>query len=87
MKIIDYGSLLIRYETLKQEDKKHLRKLRRLEIENKTIKQCLLNEEKRTKTFRDAYRKQLNEYENLANDYEKSEKQVKSLERKLKKYE
>lgn len=65
MKIIKYAELLLKYETLKHEDKKHLRKIGILQTENETLRQCLLNEEKRTKTFRSSYRKKLNEFEDL----------------------
>lgn len=65
MKIIKYAELLLKYEALKHEDRKHLRKIRTLQTENETLRQCLLNEEKRTKTFRSSYRKKLNEFEDL----------------------
>lgn len=65
MKIIKYAELLLKYEALKHEDKKHLRKIGILQTENETLRQCLLNEEKRTKTFRSSYRKKLNEFEDL----------------------
>lgn len=65
MKIISYAELLLKYEALKYEDKKHLRKIGTLQNENETLRQCLLNEEKRTKTFRSSYRKKLNDYEDL----------------------
>lgn len=65
MKIISYAELLLKYEALKHEDKKHLRKIGTLQNENETLRQCLLNEEKRTKTFRSSYRKKLNEFEDL----------------------
>ena len=65
MKIISYAELLLKYEVLKHEDKKHLRKIGILQNENETLRQCLLNEEKRTKTFRSSYRKKLNEFEDL----------------------
>lgn len=65
MKIISYAELLLKYEALKHEDKKHLRKIGTLQTENETLRQCLLNEEKRTKTFRSSYRKKLNEFEDL----------------------
>ena len=65
MKIISYAELLLKYEALKHEDKKHLRKIGTLQNENETLRQCLLNEEKRTKTFRSGYRKKLNEFEDL----------------------
>ena len=65
MKIIKYAGLLLKYEILKQQDKNHLRKIRILQNENETLKRCLINEEKRTKTFRSGYRKKLNEFEDL----------------------
>lgn len=65
MKIIKYAELLLKYEALKHQDKKHLRKIGTLQNENETLRQCLLNEEKRTKTFRSSYRKKLNDYEDL----------------------
>lgn len=65
MKIISYAELLLKYEALKHQDKKHLRKIGTLQNENETLRQCLLNEEKRTKTFRSSYRKKLNEFEDL----------------------
>ena len=65
MKIIKYAELLLKYEVLKQQEKKHLRKIGTLQNENETLRQCLLNEEKRTKTFRSSYRKKLNDYEDL----------------------
>lgn len=65
MKIIKYAELLLKYEVLKQQGKKHLRKIGTLQTENETLRQCLLNEEKRTKIFRNSYRKKLNDYEDL----------------------
>lgn len=65
MKIISYAELLLKYKALKHEDKTHLRKIGTLQNENETLRQCLLNEEKRTKTFRSSYRKKLNDYEDL----------------------
>lgn len=65
MKIVKYAELLLKYEVLKQQDKKHLKKIGILQTENETLRQCLLNEEKRTKTFRSSYRKKLNEFEDL----------------------
>lgn len=55
----------MKYEILKQQYKNHLRKIRILQNENETLKRCLINEEKRTKTFRSSYRKKLNEFEDL----------------------
>ena len=65
MKIIKYAKLLLKCEVLKQQEKKNLRKIGTLQNENETLRQCLLNEEKRTKTFRSSYRKKLNEFEDL----------------------
>lgn len=86
-KIFNYTGLLVKYEILKREDNKHLKKLSRYEIENKTLRVCLENEERRTAKFRGAYKNVLNEYEDLISKYEKLEKEKKSLERKIKKIE
>lgn len=84
MKIIKYIDLLIRYEALKIQDKKNLSKLDKLQIENKTLRQCLLNEEKRTSAFRSSYRKKLNECEDLQAENINQTVEIKKLERKLK---
>ena len=65
MKVLSYAELLIKYEILKREDSKHLKKIDTLQTENEVLRQCLLNEEKRTKQFRNSYRKKLNDYEEL----------------------
>ena len=84
MKIIKYIDLLIRYEALKTQDKKNLSKLDKLQTENQTLRQCLLNEEKRTSTFRSSYRKKLNECEDLQTENLNQTVEIKKLERKLK---
>ena len=84
MKIIKYVDLLIRYEVLKRQDKNNLSKLDKLQTENQTLRQCLLNEEKRTNTFRSSYRKKLNECEDLQNEKINQTVEIKKLERKLK---
>lgn len=86
-KLSNYTKLLIKYEILKREDVKHLKKIGYYEVENKTLRVCLIEEEKRTAKFRSCYKDITNEYENLANDYQKLEKEKKSLERKIKKLE
>ena len=65
MKVLSYVELLTKYEILKREDSKHLKKIDTLQTENEVLRQCLLNEEKRTKQFRNSYRKKLNDYEEL----------------------
>lgn len=84
MKIIKYIDLLIRYEVLKIQDKKNLSKLDKLQTENQTLRQCLLNEEKRTNTFRNSYRKKLNECEDLQVENLNQTMEIKKLERKIK---
>jgi hypothetical protein len=84
MKIIKYVDLLIRYEVLKIQDKKNLSKLDKLQTENQTLRQCLLNEEKRTGTFRNSYRKKLNECEDLQVENLNQTMEIKKLERKIK---
>lgn len=84
MKIIKYVDLLIRYEVLKIQDKKNLSKLDKLQTENQTLRQCLLNEEKRTSTFRSSYRKKLNEFEDLQTENINQTMEIKKLERKIK---
>lgn len=84
MKIIKYIDLLIRYEALKIQDKKNLSKLDKLQTENQTLRQCLLNEEKRTSTFRSSYRKKLNECEDLQHENLNQTIEIKKLERKIK---
>lgn len=84
MKIIKYVDLLIRYEVLKIQDKKNLSKLDKLQTENQTLRQCLLNEEKRTSTFRNSYRKKLNECEDLQTENINQTMEIKKLERKIK---
>lgn len=77
MKIINYAELLIKHEILKREDKKHLKKLDMLQTENRVLRQCLLNEEKRTKLFRNSYRKKLNEYDELTKGKSNGNKNIK----------
>ena len=84
MKIIKYIDLLIRYEVLKIQDKKNLSKLDKLQTENQTLRQCLLNEEKRTSTFRNSYRKKLNECVDLQVENLYQTMEIKKLERKIK---
>lgn len=84
MKIIKYVDLLIRYEVLKRQDKNNLSKLDKLQTENQTLRQCLLNEEKRTSTFRSSYRKKLNEFEDLQTENINQTMEIKKLERKIK---
>ena len=86
-KIIKYVELLVKYEILKREDKKHLNKLEQYEIENKTLRVCLQNEEKRTAKFRSCYKDILNEYEDLKYENEKSLKTIQTKERIIKKME
>lgn len=84
MKIIKYVDLLIRYEVLKRQDKNNLSELNKLQTENQTLRQCLLNEEKRTNTFRNSYRKKLSECEDLQNEKINQTIKIKKLERKIK---
>jgi predicted nucleic acid-binding Zn-ribbon protein len=79
--------LLIKYELLKREDSKHLKKLAKKEKENKLLKDCLDNEEKRTKKFRSAYKMILNEYEDLNTEYQEAQKEIKRLDRQVKRLE
>lgn len=87
MKLFNYTGVLIKYDILKHEDKKHLKRLGQYEIENKTLKQCLESESKRVMTFRGSYKKVLNDYEILTSEYNKLLSEKKTLERKLKKME
>ncbi len=77
MKILSYAELLIKYEILKREDSKHLKKIDTLQTENEVLRKCLLNEEKRTKTFRSSYRKKLNDYEDLERKFKNGNKNIK----------
>lgn len=83
-KLFDYTTLLIKYELLKKEELETLKKLDRYEIENKTLRMCLKNEEQRTVTFRRNYRNKLNDYEDLLCKFNKVSEEKETLERKQK---
>lgn len=76
MKILSYAELLIKHEILKREDNKHLKMIDILQTENEVLRQCLLNEEKRTKQFRNSYRKKLNDYEDLERKLKNGENNI-----------
>lgn len=83
-RLFDYTRLLIKYELLKKEEVETLKKLDRYEIENKTLRMCLKNEEQRTVTFRRNYRNKLNDYEDLLCKFNKVSEEKETLERKQK---
>lgn len=86
-RLLAYSELLIKYEILKKEDKRHIKSLDRMEIENETLRMCLTSEEQRTASFRKSYKIKLAEYEDLVFEKEQEIKKRKSLERKIKKLE
>ena len=83
-RLFNYAELLIKYEILKREEQDNLKMLDRYELENQTLRMCLKNEEQRTVAFRRNYRNKLNEYEELANEYNNLLEEKEKLERKLK---
>ena len=84
-RLFDYTTLLIKYEVLKHEDKRHLKKIDKLDMENQTLRMCLLSEEKRTDTFRRSYHNKINECEDLLNVNRNQSEEIKKLERKVQK--
>ena len=64
-RIFNYGNLSVKYAKTRQQITKIKKLNEKLIDENKEIRKNLESEFKRTKTFRNAYRKKVNDYEEL----------------------